>query len=96
MRESHVMLSTFAKVSAIDVGARVVLHSRSGINSRDFSKESRVSSALLPTTTLSLFISLAHCFFVYLDYVSLIHGDPVTTTTASHFLEHSFSKTQNY
>ena len=33
---------------------------------------------------------------MYLDYVSLIHGDPVTTTTASHFLEHSFSKTQNY
>jgi hypothetical protein len=48
---------TFAKVSVIDVGARVN-NSRSGINSRDFCKESRVSSALLPTTALSLSLSL--------------------------------------
>jgi hypothetical protein len=70
---------TFAKVSAIDVGARVV-HSRSGINSRDFCKESQNKfSSSANHNSLSLSISLAHCLFMYLDYISLIH-DLVTTT----------------
>ena len=57
VRESHVMLS--------DVGES--LHDRrwsSGINSRDFCKESRVSSALLPTTTLSLYLSCSLLVYV--------------------------------
>ena len=76
-----------AKISAIDVGARVV-HSRSSINTRGFCKANQsqlfFTSAYTHSLSLSfsLYYSVARCAHVKL---MSIHGDPVTITIEKSF-----------
>jgi hypothetical protein len=75
-----------AKVSVIDVGARVV-HSRPSINTRGFWK---ANQSQLSFVLCSLSISLSLCTVLYFTELLSIHGDPVThyTTLVSVYLFH--------
>ena len=80
-----------AKISAIDIGARVV-HLRSSINTRDFCIQIRVSYSLLVLThSLSLSFSLYYSVACGTCILSLIHGDPVATTTCIDYVVYIIS-----
>ena len=78
MRE-FIRFHRLAKVSAIDVGARVV-HSRSSINTRGFCKANR--SQLFFTSAYTHTLSLSLTLYTVLYFIGLpkIHGDLVITT----------------
>ena len=78
-----------AKVSAIDVGARVV-HSRSSINTRGFCKANQSQLFFTSAYTLSLSLSLTLYTVLYFIGLPKIHGGPV-----AHYRGQIFKPTRN-